>query len=135
MSHTHPIRIYYEDTDAGGIVYHASFIRFGERGRTEFLRHIGYNNSDLTRELGTVFVVRHIEIDYLKPAYLDDLIDLTTSIKDMRNSSFVMQQTFYKQEEIICDLKVTLVCVKTDGIKPVRLPDNIRTSFERHLNP
>lgn len=133
MSHTIPIRIYYEDTDAGGITYHASFIRFGERGRTEFLRHIGYNNSDLTRELGTVFVVRHIEIDYLKPAYLDDLLTLETSILEMRNTSFIMDHKFYKQDEKICEIKVTLVCVQTNGIKPVRLPEDVRQSFERHL--
>lgn len=133
MSHTIPIRIYYEDTDAGGIVYHASFVRFAERGRTEFLRLLGHNNSNLTKELGTIFVVRHLEVDYLKPAYLDDLLNQQTSILEMRNTSFIMRQTFFKNGDKICDIKVTLVCVDTNGIKPVRLPDKIRAEFEPHL--
>lgn len=133
MAHHFPVRIYYEDTDAGGIVYHASFIRFAERGRTEFLRHLGHSNSELTREFGTVFVVRHMEIDYLKPAFLDDLLDMRSSILEMRNTSFIMEQDFYREDQKICAVKVTLVCVETNGIKPKRLPDKIRKEFEPYL--
>lgn len=135
MSHTIPIRIYYEDTDAGGIAYHASFIRFCERGRSEFLRHIGYTNIELTRE-GTFFVARHLEADYLKPALLDDLLMLETSVLSMKNTSFVMRQVFWKEfggkKEIICELKVTLVCVSAHDIKPMRIPEKLRTKFEEH---
>jgi acyl-CoA thioester hydrolase len=136
MSHTIPIRIYYEDTDAGGIAYHASFIRFCERGRSEFLRNIGFTNSSLTRELGTFFVARHLEADYLKPALLDDLLLLETSIIEMKNTSFVMRQVMSKEiqgkQEIICEVKVTLVCVSANGIKPVRIPEKLREKFEEH---
>lgn len=139
MSHTIPIRIYYEDTDAGGIAYHASFIRFCERGRSEFLRHIGFTNSNLTRELGTFFVARHLEADYYKPAFLDDLLMLETSIMEMKNTSFVMRQVLTRESagahEKICEVKVTLVCVSADGIKPVRLPEKLRAEFERHQEP
>lgn len=139
MPHTIPIRIYYEDTDAGGIAYHASFIRFCERGRSEYLRHLGYTNSALTKELGTFFVARHLEADYYKPALLDDLLQLETAVCDMRNSSFVMHQAFTKQFETgwekICELKVTLVCVRAHDIKPVRIPDSLRKDFEKDLKP
>lgn len=135
MTHTIPIRIYYEDTDAGGIAYHASFIRFCERGRSEYLRNLGYTNSNLTKELGTFFVARHLEADYYKPAFLDDLLQLETSVLEMRNTSFVMKQVFYKEfdakPERICELKVTLVCVRANDIKPVRIPDALRKDFEK----
>lgn len=137
MTHTIPIRIYYEDTDAGGITYHASFIRFCERGRSEYLRDLGYTNSNLTKELGTFFVARHLEADYYKPAFLDDLLQLETSVMEMRNTSFIMRQVFTKdfgaKTERICELKVTLVCVRAHDIKPVRIPDALRAEFEKDL--
>lgn len=144
--HIHPIRIYYEDTDAGGIVYHASYIRFAERGRTEFLRHVGYNNSDLTRDLGTIFVIKHMDVEYFKPAYLDDVLNLRTSVASIKNTSFVMHQTFYRnhgsfsdaaQDELsgekIADMKVALVCVDVNTIKPTRVPDPVRAQFTQFL--
>ena len=137
MPHTIPIRIYYEDTDAGGIAYHASFIRFCERGRSEYLRNLGFTNSALTKDLGTFFVARHLEAEYYKPAFLDDLLQLETSVIEMRNSSFVMGQVFWKdfdgKVEKICELKVTLVCVRAHDIKPVRIPDILRKDFEKDL--
>jgi acyl-CoA thioester hydrolase len=127
--HTLNIRIYYEDTDAGGVVYHASYLKFGERGRTEFLRHLGHQNSDLEREYGTLFLVRHIEIDYHRPAVLDDLLRLETAIESMKNTSFTMRQRFFRGEELIADMRVALVCVDTNAIKPVRLPGIVRDEF------
>lgn len=134
--HSIPIRVYYEDTDAGGIVYHGSFLRFAERGRTELLRAVGYNNSDLTRELGTLFVMRHMDINYLKPALLDDLLDLRTSVTKMKGSSFVMKQTFFRQkegiEEKLAEILATLVTVDANIIKPRPLPDNLRQAFSEY---
>ncbi len=131
--HSIGIRIYYENTDAGGVVYHANYLNFGERWRTEFLRHLGHENNELEKEFGTIFVVRHIEIDYHKPAFLDDLLRLDTSIKEMQNTSFVMRQTLYREDEMIADMKVALVCVNTNTIKPVRLPDTVKDEFEKYL--
>lgn len=127
--HSIDIRIYYEDTDAGGVVYHASYLKFGERGRTEFLRHLGHQNSDLAREHGTLFLVRHIEIDYHRPALLDNLLRLETAIESMKNTSFTMRQRFFRDEELIADMRVALVCVDTNAIKPVRLPGIVRDEF------
>lgn len=135
MTHTLPIRIYYEDTDSGGVVYHASYLRFGERGRTEFLRSLGHSNSDLAREEGIYFVVRHIGIDYLSPSFLDDVLSLQTCVTSLRNSSFVMQQNFSAENRAntpICAMKVSLVCVDSKTLRPKRLPEDLRNHFEKH---
>lgn len=133
MHHETPIRIYYEDTDAGGIVYHGQYLNFGERGRTEFLRHVGFLNPQVEEQFGCIFVVRHIEIDYLKPAVLDDLLKMRSTILEMKNSSFIMHQALYRGEEQISDMKVVLVCVDTKSYKPVRLPETIKESFQNYL--
>ena len=132
-THSLPIRIYYEDTDAGGVVYHANYLKFAERGRTEFLRALGHENSKLSQELGILFVVRHIEIDYLKTAHLDDLCLLKTSIFELKNTSFIMHQSLQRDEDSICDMKVVVVCVDTKTLKPVRLPEKVKNEFQQFL--
>lgn len=133
MKHSIDIRIYYEDTDAGGIVYHANYLNFAERGRTEFLRHTGFDNSDIHNNQGVMFVVRHIEIDYLKPALLDDFLQLETTIIELKNSSFIMHQRAIRNGELIADMRVVLVCVDTKSYKPVRLPENVKDAFQAYL--
>ena len=138
MSHDLPIRIYYEDTDAGGIVYHARFIAFAERGRAEFLRHVGYQSSDLDKDLGVTFVIRHIEADYLAPGFLDELLTMNTAIETVKNTSFIMRQRLYRHkndanETLLSDMKVSVVCVDSKTIRPVRIPDELKARFEKHL--
>ncbi len=146
MKHKIPIRVYYEDTDAGGVVYHANFLKFAERGRTEFLRAVGFENTELKKNKGMIFVVRRIEVDYHKPAFLDDPLIMQSSIEAMKNTSFTMHQSVFREktaenglseEELICDMRVVLVCVDTEKIQPVRLPEEVRQAFlnykENHL--
>lgn len=133
MSHKLDIRVYYEDTDAGGVMYHGTHLNYAERARTEFLRHIGYQNSDLRTEFGMIFLVRNIEIDYLKPAYLDDLLTVKTDIKLIKNTSFVMCQGIYDGEEMIAQLYVAVVCVDSETKKPVRIPEPLKVEFEKYL--
>lgn len=133
MKHSIDIRVYYEDTDAGGIVYHAQYLNFAERGRTEFLRNIGFQCSDVHNDLGLIFVVRKIEIDYLKTAHLDDLLQLETTIFEIKNSSFIMHQRAVRDGEVIADMKVIIVSVDTKEYKPVRLPKNIKEAFQSYL--
>ena len=95
MKHKIPIRVYYEDTDAGGVVYHANFLKFAERGRTEFLRAVGFENTELKKNKGMIFVVRRIEVDYHKPAFLDDPLIMQSSIEAMKNPSFTMDQAVF----------------------------------------
>ncbi|PCJ02272.1 MAG: tol-pal system-associated acyl-CoA thioesterase [Alphaproteobacteria bacterium] len=127
------IRIYYENTDAGGIVYHANYLNFAERGRTEFLRYTGFENSKIHKNHGVIFVVRHIEIDYLKPALLDDVLQLETTIIELKNSSFIMHQCAVRDGRVITDMHVVLVCVDTKSYKPVRLPENVKEAFQAYL--
>lgn len=135
--HSLKCRVYYENTDAGGIVYHAQYLHFAERGRTELLRTIGHQSSALVEEMGVMFVARHVTIDYFSPAHLDDLLDVRTSVAALKNSSFTMRQTFFRQndgiEEKIAEVMVTLVCVRADTIKPVRVPDTLRDKFKEYL--
>ena len=129
-THTLPIRVYYEDTDADGIVYHGAYIYMAERGRTEFLRSEGTSIRAVNENLDMTFVVRALTIEYSKPAVLDDLLTLKTHVKTIKNSSFVMQQDFYRGDDLMASVDVTLVCVSADGIKPVRMPEELRKIFK-----
>lgn len=128
MIHKLNLRVYYEDTDAAGIVFYANYLKFAERGRTEFLRSVGFENKSLMDSEKVVFVVRHIEADYYKPAELDDELIVETSVTCTKNASFVMQQDIFCRKKCIFAMKVTLVSVNTEG-KPVKLPDNLKHSL------
>ena len=115
------LRVYYEDTDAGGIVYHAAYLRFAERGRTEFVRKLGIDQQQLRAETGSGFVVTSLTIDYLKPAFLDDNLTITTEIDRIRPASVNFKQTVARESQIIAHLKVRVACVDGDG-RLTRLP-------------
>lgn len=131
MKHKCEFRVYYEDTDAGGIMYHASFIRFCERGRTEFLRNLDLSCSSLTQEEGLLFVIRHLEADYFKSANLDDFLRVESRIKTLKNTSFVMEQSIFCQDSMLFSMVVTVVCVD-ESAKPVRIPEKIREKFKNY---
>jgi len=134
-AHKTDIRIYYEDTDAGGIVYHSNFLNFAERARCELMRSIGYECSTIEDELGLLFVVKAAEIDYIKPAKLDDALTVKTNVETLRNTSFQMRQIVQKDGQDLCNMLVTLVCVETKDIRPVRLPDILREKLNTFLSP
>ena len=117
------IRVYFQDTDAGGVVYHGSYVNFLERARTEWLRECyGYSNAGLMKEFGVVFVVRSLKMDYLKPALLDDLLTVSAQIKEVGRSRVVLQQSVLRGEEILTEAEIHLVCVTVDGFRPVAVP-------------
>ncbi len=125
-----PVRVYFQDTDAGGVVYHASYVNFMERARTEWLRNeYGYSNAALMKEFGVVFVVRTMRLDYLRPALLDDMLDITASIKELGRSGVKLLQTVRRGEELLTEAEVHLVCVSVEGFKPVRLPEALRSKW------
>ena len=128
MTHELAARVYYEDTDAGGVMYHSNHLKFCERGRTEYLRNLGFLNSSLMQGEGILFVVRRIEAEYLKPARLDDFLTVKTALQTVKNTSFVMKQDIVRGEDILFSMNVLLVCVNTEG-KPVGLPPAIKTAF------
>jgi len=124
-SHQLKIRVYYEDTDAAGVMYHASYIRFAERGRTEMLRDAGYVHADVFKEKGHAFAVVSLTINYNAPARIDDLLTLKTKIARVGGASMDMQQDFYSGDNLIAEIKVTLVCIDR-AFKAVRLPEAVR---------
>lgn len=124
--HRLDIRVYYEDTDAGGIVYYANYLRFAERGRTEMLRDAGVNHVKFLTEIDVAFAVRHCEIDYRAAARIDDLISVYTSVTRIGGASFDMRQEIRKEDTILTVVDVTLVCMKLKSGQPVRIPGEVR---------
>ena len=126
-----PIRVYFQDTDAGGVVYHASYVNFLERARTEWLReHYGYSNAGLMKEFGVVFVVRSISLNYLKPALLDDLLSVTAEIEEIGRSRVTLRQLVMRGDERLTEATVHLVCVAMDSFKPVSVPELLRKQWK-----
>ena len=124
-----PVRVYYEDTDAAGIVYHANHVKFAERGRTELLRHLGYDHKRVMEDFGLLLIVKHITIDYKAPAKLDDRLEIHTSVTTFGNTSLTMAQNILRDETIIAELKVTVVAINEKG-RPERIPPQLRQIFE-----
>jgi len=127
-----PVRVYYEDTDAGGIVYHANYLRFAERARTETLRRLGIDQSRLRDEHGVVFIVRRCAIDYRAPAHLDDALEIRTRMTGWRGAAIEAEQTVHRQgeDEALVALELTIACVNARG-RPVRVPAAVRGAFDR----
>ena len=132
MKHSVDYRVYYEDTDAVGIMYHANFISFCERGRSEMLRDIGYPASQTLETLGVGFVVRHIDANFTAMVKLDDLLSVETSVKQIKNTSFLMTQNIVCQNKVAFTMDITLVCMSREG-KPARIPDVLRDKFNDYI--
>jgi acyl-CoA thioester hydrolase len=124
-THTISIRVYYEDTDFSGVVYHASYLRFMERGRTELIRDLGIDQRELFDE-GTAlaFAVRAMQIDFLKPAVMDDWLTIETTPVDMKGASMSVQQRVLRGDEVLVTAEVKVVCV--GGGRAKRIPDVLR---------
>ena len=125
-----PVRVYFQDTDAGGVVYHASYVNFMERARTEWLRTHGYSNAGLMKEFGMVFVVRSLKLDYLRPALLDDLLSVTAHAKETGRSRVALLQNVLRGEEVLMEAEIHLVCVAMENFKPVAIPDVLRDQWK-----
>ena len=126
-----PVRVYYEDTDAGGVVYHASYVAFYERARTEMLRQHHFQQQDLLAER-IAFVVRRMTVDYLAPARLDDLLEIQSEITSMRGTSLVFTQRIVNAEgRVLNEAEVLVVCVDLLSMKPRALPKSIVAEFKQ----
>ncbi len=125
MSHRFDLRVYYEDTDLGGIVYYANYLKFIERGRSEWVREIGVDQRKLMDEDGIGFAVRRIEADYLRPAHLEDQLCVVTEHMESGNSKFVLRQAVMRGDETLFEAVVTLVAINRAG-RPVRIPAVLR---------
>lgn len=129
----YPVRVYYQDTDAGGVVYHATYINFLERARIEWLRDLGYDLARLERELGVLFMVRALQFDFLKPARLDDLLTITAQPVELGRSRVAISQHVLRgngvEAEVVGHALVNLVCVDSQTYRPLSIPDALRGLF------
>lgn len=129
MAFTHPIRVYWEDTDAGGIVFYANYLKFFERARTEWLRHLGVEQQKLRDEAGGMFVVTHADIRYLLPARLDDMLEVTASLATAGRASITIEQKAFLKPvssesapQLLCEGSVRIGWVDAATMRPSRLP-------------
>ena len=141
--HQFRLRVYYEDTDAGGIVYYANYLKFAERARTEMLRCLGIEQTSLRAETGALFVVKRCDIDYKKPAILDDLLCVETRIRALSGAKLSLTQEFYRENAtdtlmpssrpILAMLSCMLACINING-RVMAIPDQVILAF-RAMNP
>ncbi len=126
-----PVRVYYEDTDAGGVVYHANYLKFMERARSEWLRQLGFEQDDLARNENMVFAVRQATVDFFKPARFNERLQIISGISDKGPASFLFTQRITNQSGItICKGEVKIACLDTETFRPRRIPELILAEFE-----
>ncbi len=128
------IRVYYEDTDSGGIVYYANYLRYAERARTEMLRLSGINQSEMANRYGMAFAVRDCTIDFRYSARLDDLIEVRSRIVELAGATVSAVQALWRGTEELVRIEVRVACLRGDG-RPTRIPAPLRRAFEPYLQP
>ena len=121
---THKVKVYYEDTDAGGVVYYANYLRFLERARTESLISLGFSNKKIKEKFGALIIVKSCNIDYKKSAYLEDELNIRSFIKSITKTSFFMSQFITRGNDLIVEAKIHLVFINQKG-KPIKIPNNL----------
>lgn len=125
-----PVRVYYEDTDAGGVVYHSRYLNFMERARTEWLRAAGFDQSVLKQQEYVLFVVHSMQLQFKKPARLDDQLRVVSQLLEMGRGSFSCQQQIMRDETILIEAQVKVACVDADSFKPTGIPALIKIALE-----
>jgi len=135
LVHVLPVRIYYEDTDTSGIVYHANYLRYCERGRSDFLRMAGVRHLVMLEgETKLVWTLRRIALDYMRPARVDDLLMVRTRYTEMAGARLVGEQEIYKGAELLCTARIEAAVITLDG-RPRRIPADIREKLQPYLTP
>jgi acyl-CoA thioester hydrolase len=130
---TWPVRVYYEDTDAAGVVYFANYLKFMERARTEWLRQHGSDHNELAEKNKIAFAVRSLKAEYLKPARLNENLDVKTQIKGIRKASLDFIQTIVRGNDILVTAETLVACVDTIAFKPVAIPQQLLSRIEQGL--
>ncbi len=128
----HKLKVYYEDTDSGGVVYYANYLKFLERARTEALFSIGYSNKKIQDIFNSLIIVKSCNIEYKKSAYLEDELKVRSFVKSISKTSFFMNQIITKEEDVIVEAQVHLVFVNNEG-KPVKIPVEIYSKFKPYF--
>lgn len=125
-----PVRVYYEDTDAGGVVYHSRYLNFMERARTEWLRASGFTQSTLTQQEQVLFVVHSMQLQFKKPARLDDELQVFSQLIEMGRGSFSCRQHIMRDDTVLIEAQVKVACVDADSFKPTGIPARIKIALE-----
>tara|TARA_B100000575_G_scaffold114443_1_gene91015 strand:- start:100 stop:522 length:423 start_codon:yes stop_codon:yes gene_type:complete len=128
----HKVKVYYEDTDSGGVVYYANYLKFLERARTEALNSIGYSNKKIKNDFENLIIVKSCNIEYKKSAHLEDELTIRSFVKSISKTSFFMNQIITKEDDLIVEAKVHLVFIDKKG-KPVKIPDEIYLKFKPYF--
>lgn len=128
--HAYAVRVYYEDTDAGGVVYHSQYLNFMERARTEWLRALGLSQRVLRDEAQVVFVVHSMQIAFKQPARLDDLLSIDTRVTHIGFGSLQCQQQIMRDAQVLIDASVKIACVHAETFKPIGIPSRIKSALE-----
>tara|TARA_X000000368_G_scaffold413894_1_gene402748 strand:+ start:2345 stop:2743 length:399 start_codon:yes stop_codon:yes gene_type:complete len=123
------VKVYYEDTDVGGVVYYANYLKFLERARSEAIYSLGYTNSDLLNKHKVLLIVKSCNIEYKKPAKFEDILDVTSEITSFTKTSFLMKQNILRNNELISEAVIHLVSVDKNG-KPSKIPDELKHKLE-----
>ena len=129
---THTVKVYYEDTDAGGVVYYANYLKFLERARTEAITSIGLSNQIIKNQFNTLILVKSCNIDYKVSVYLEDILSIRSFVKSVSRTSFNMMQVITRDKEVIAEAQTHLVCVNGEG-KPVKIPDILYNKFQPYF--
>ena len=127
------LKIYYEDTDAGGVVYYANYLKFLERARSEAIYELGFSNTGLKKEFGIIIIVKSCNIEYKKPAIFEDSLIIESQIKETTQTSFIMTQNIKREEQLIASAEIRLVSVNLSG-KPTKIPDKLKHKLSVYTN-
>lgn len=125
-----PVRVYFENTDAGGVVYHSEYLKFLERARTEWLRKLGFTHQLLAKKHGVIFVASGIAADFVRPAKLDDSLAVGVQVESMGKVRVIFHQEIRKDDDVLVRARVTIACVSADGFKPVPIPEELAKKLE-----
>ena len=131
----HPVRVYWEDTDAGGVVFFANYLKFFERARTEWLRSLGFSQERMRVDQEAAFVVSETRVRYLRPARLDDLLTITVRIAAMARVSITIEQQAWRGDELLAEGSIRIACVDISRFAPRRIPDGITQVISQNPNP
>lgn len=132
MKHVYKVRVYYQDTDAGGIVYHSKYLDFAERARSELLVEMGVSNKKLIEEEGVAFVLSSASIQYKSPAKLDDVIEVETMVKEMKNASMIMEHRFLVDGQLKVAIEIKLAVINPKDLRPIRMKEELKNLFMKY---
>lgn len=124
-----PVRVYYEDTDAGGVVFYANYLKFYERARTEMLRAMGFEQDDLIKGDAVLFVVRSVQVDYLMPGKFNDLLDVSAELSVVKSASLTFKQTITRQQQLLSTATIRIACLDVDTMRPKLIPEKLKLAL------